>query len=449
MASKTLAHIPTGYVDFLKTFIRFQSVSTDAAYDTECIATAHWLTEQFIDKGFVVETWDGDNTHPVVVARYVQDDSLETVLVYGHYDVQPANTEDGWLADPFHLHEEKGKVYARGAVDNKGQVAIHIATVFDLIDRGELGKNVIFVIEGNEESGNDDLEGQLKQYKKTLKADVILVSDGEISGKTPVLESSFRGGGNMKVVLRTAKNHLHSGIHGGVVPNAALELSKVLGMMKDDSNKVKITGFYNDVPKISKKQKAEYAAALTAKEQQKVAGTKHIFEGKDPIAVSLGLRPTLEISGITSGYTGTGFLNIVPSWAEARVNVRTAPGQHTKKMMKSIVDFIKDKTPNYVKVEFELEPHGDAVMLDLDNNAANNVKGILKKVYKKEVILKHVGGSIPVIGVFAKLFKNTPILSVSLGNDDCNMHGVNENFTIGLIEKGLQFSEGFFKKSDA
>ena len=206
------------YKKLLKEYVSIKSISTDENYAGEMKRMVSWLSDLLKKNSFKVELLPGKKTNPVLFAEYIQSNKLETVLVYGHYDVQPGEKEDGWKSEPFTLTERAGRLYARGVVDNKGQNLIHIVTVLNLIKEGKLKYNVKFLIEGNEETGNADMRNILMKHKAKLKTDHIIVSDGEIAGNTPTIEASLRGGFNMKVTFTTAKNNLHSGLCGGAVP---------------------------------------------------------------------------------------------------------------------------------------------------------------------------------------------------------------------------------------
>lgn len=435
------------YKKLLKEFVALKSVSTDTAFKGEMIKTVTWLENLLKKGGATVELWKGKNSNPTIFATLGNNKKLPTVLIYGHYDVQPAEKADGWKSEPFTLTETKGKLIARGVVDNKGQILTHIVTALDLYKRGTLGYNVKFVIEGNEESGNPDIAGQLKKNKKALACDMVVISDGEIAGKNPTLEASLRGGGNIKVVYETAPSDLHSGLYGGSIPSASHELSKMLATLKDINNKVCIKGFYDGALKIDKKHVINNSKLGTHADFIKLAGVQSLCTEKvgknmlDPWT-QVGLRPTLEISGISSGYTGNGFKNIVPAKAEARINIRTVYPQKTKEVFALVVDYIKKSTPSYVKVKIETEEHGNPIWLDTETRESKHVMKLLEQSHQKEVLTKYVGGSIPIVADFTEIL-GKQVLLVSLGNDDCNMHGLNENYSIDLIKKGLKFSELF------
>jgi acetylornithine deacetylase/succinyl-diaminopimelate desuccinylase-like protein len=431
----------------LTEYVALKSISTDPAYKAEMVKTADWLMDYLKQFGFKTQLIRyGAEMNDVVFAEYTADPTFETVLVYGHYDVQPASKSDGWDSEPFDLVEKNGKLIARGVVDNKGQNLIHVFTVCELIRDGKLGYNVKFMIEGNEETSSPDMPFLVEKYKDLLKADYIMVSDGEIVGSTPTLEASLRGGFNFKITLTTAKNNMHSGLAGGVAPSAAHELSRLIAKLYDSKNKVTVPGFYDGVPKITADELRNTKKTGTEAEVKKLLGIKGLVseKGLNPYA-QIGLRPTLQVTGIKTGYIGDGYSNIIPATAEARINIRLVGSQKPKKIYKTITSYIKKLLPTYVSVVFEETTMNDPVKLDISKPKFVEVRNMLKKAYKKEPLIKYVGGSIPIVADFKTVLGRDTLL-VSLGNDDCNMHGVHENYRIDLIEKGLAFSRMFFEK---
>jgi acetylornithine deacetylase/succinyl-diaminopimelate desuccinylase-like protein len=285
----------------LSEYVALKSISTDAAYAREMQKTTDWLSAYLKKHGFKVSHLKGPRTNPVVFAEYTQSPQMETVLVYGHYDVQPAAKSDGWASDPFTLTERKGRLYGRGVVDNKGQNLIHVFTVCELIKEKKLAYNVKFMIEGNEETANPDMEALVKKHKKLLKSDTIVISDGEIPGSTPTLDASLRGGFNVTVKVRTGKNNLHSGLSGGVAPSASHELSRLIAKFYTADNTVAIPGFYKGAKNPTKDQLANTKKGDPLKDLLKVFGVKASVaeKGLDPYA-QIGLRPTIQVSGIAS-----------------------------------------------------------------------------------------------------------------------------------------------------
>ena len=433
------------YEQLLPKFIAKKSISTDPKFKKYCEETAEWLVELFSSHGFTTALWPGVNTNPTVFASYEVDPGLPTILVYGHYDVQPADKQDGWQEDPFSVRESDTHYYARGIIDNKGQVLIHIANVLEHIEANTLGYNVKFLIEGNEESGNTELPGLVAEHVSELACDAVLVSDGQIIGQTPLIECSLRGGGNLRITLCTATNDLHSGIYGGAVPSASETLVSLLSRLHDENNRVTIPDFYEGVAEIDKETINKHKAILSDEMASNNASVKQLLTPNNTDFLSqTGLQPALMISGVASGYVGTGFKNIVPATAEARINIRTVIGQNTDDILELVATYLKNNAPSYATVEVEIESHGDPIELSSENQIFSNVSNLLSDAFQEEPIPHFVGGSIPIIADLQKTLQK-PIMSIPLANEDCNMHGVEENFSKAVLEKGMVFSRNFWR----
>lgn len=442
-----MATLPTEYKKLASEYISFKSISTDPEFKSEVRACASWLKNLLKKNGFRVKVVRAGDSNPVIIANYEVSKDAETVLVYGHYDVQPAAKSDGWDSDPFKLTEKKGRLIARGAIDNKGQFMVHLYTILKLKKAGMLKYNIKFLIEGNEETGSGNMPQILKENKSLLTSDHIVVSDGETANNLPTMESSFRGNVSFTVTYQTAKTNLHSGLYGGAIPNAAHELSQLIGKFHKKNNSVAIPGFYDGVDSISKEQRKIHKELSKGADVCKITGVQKLLcEPGNDTCLQTGLRPSLQITGLKSGYIAEGYCNIIPSHAETKVNVRIAPSQDPKMLVRAFKEFIKDNSPEYVKVSIDVDDMIPATKLATDTPIATHIKNILKKAYaEKNVVVKTVGGSLPIMHDFQKYLKKVPV-SVSLGNPDCNMHGINENFSMKMVEKGLKFSEMFFAK---
>ncbi|HVX92996.1 MAG TPA: M20/M25/M40 family metallo-hydrolase, partial [Candidatus Dojkabacteria bacterium] len=420
------------YKELLKEYVSFKSISTDLEKKEDMLQTVEWLKNLFQSNGFEVKSLEVEGTNPLVFASYKLSDDAETVLVYGHYDVQPADKEDGWNSEPFELTERNGRLYARGVMDNKGQSFVHIFTVLELIKQKKLKYNVKFIIEGGEEVGDvDSLIKIITENKDLLTCDHILVSDGELVAGRPSFDSSFRGGMNLTVKFKVSDNNVHSGVYGGAVANSAFELSKLLAKIYDDNNVVTIPGFYNDVDEITEKQ-LKNNKRLTEIDAGKVltnVGFKALRteNNKYDFYTQTGLRPTLQVTGLKSGYIGNGYANIVPNVAEARINFRLVASQSPQRVLELFENFVRENTPEYVQSEVVASGLHDPVKLKTDSEQFSKVRKMLEESYGSEVFDYYVGGAIPVIAKMKEIF-GIDAVSVGLANDDCNMHGVDENF---------------------
>lgn len=435
------------YKALLSEFLSFKSISTNPDFKGDIDKTANWLVDKFKAYGFDSYLLEGKETNPNVFAEYHVSDDAETILIYGHYDVQPADMSDGWESDPFELDERDGKLFGRGTVDNKGQVLIHMFTIGNLVQQNRLKYNVKFLIEGNEETGNEELGGIIASNSDLLSCDHVIISDGEITSNRPTLDVAFRGGANLTIKFKTAKNSLHSGMYGGAIPSASHEMSKFIASLYDANNRVKFEGFYKGVEDITD---AEFdnnqSIEFDIDEFESITGinTLKTEQGLDFYSQT-GLRPMLTVSGLSSGYTGEGYSNIVPNTAMAKINFRFITDQDPEVILEEFENYVSEVVPDYVEYEIDKNSSWKAIKLDVSNPKVQEATELLEEVYGKKVVYKYVGGSIPVIVDFKNtLGKET--ISISLGNEDCNMHGVDENFTIDLIKKALEFSEKFFSK---
>jgi len=429
----------------LAKLIKFKSISTDSKYKTEMLRTVKVLRKLFSDSGFKTRILKGKTTNPYVFAEYRVGKDRKTVLVYGHYYVMPSGSLEEWIAEPFALTERNGRLYGRGVIDNKGQFVVHLTAISDLISSRKLKYNVKFLLEGNEETGNVEIEQVIQNNRSLLSCDYVLVSDGELTNNKPTIEAGFRGGINLTVRYKTGKGDVHSGLYGGSVPNAAHEISSLVAKFYSSDNKVKIPGFYEGVDKVTLGElKNNKALKFSKKKLCKLTGIRALKCERDTdYFTQTGLRPMLTVSGMLSGYTGEGYNNIVPSCAEVRVNFRFVASQNPKNIVNSFKKFVKRNTPKYVDYEINETASWKALKIDITSNAVRKAKNILEKSYGEKAVFRFVGGSIPVIGFFKNLLTDD-VISIPFANEDCNMHGVNENFRFNLIKKALNFSESFF-----
>ena len=307
------------YRQLLGEVLKFKSISTNKQYVEEIEATVLWFENLFKTNGFEVVTARGFG-NPIIVASVVVDEKLPTCLVYGHYDVQPAEMSDGWKSDPFTLTEREGRLFGRGVVDNKGQVLIHIATVLQLLKEKKLNKNLKFMIEGDEETGSPLMEKFVNDKKYLLTADYTLISDGEMNIESPVIEAGFRGGLNSTLTIRSAKADQHSGIFGGAIPNSAGIMANVLSKIVDESGKVLVPNFFDKVDPIEGELKENNESLpFNESEYMRVEGVNYLtkISGVDVVS-QVGLLPTIQITGLNSGYVGEGYRNSVPSVTTAK-----------------------------------------------------------------------------------------------------------------------------------
>lgn len=428
------------YKTVLADFLVLQSVSTDEAYKPEIQKTVAFLQELFDEcEQAVTAIVEGKAVNPLVVSR-IDVGAAKTLLIYGHYDVQPASMEQGWSSDPFTLAERDGRLYGRGVVDNKGQVLVHIIAALELAKAGTLAQNVVFVLEGNEETANPELSGILATQPELFACDAVLISDGGSIKERPALEASLRGGFNAEISLKTAKTDLHSGLAGGAVPSASHELIKLLDSLVDGRGKVLVDGFYDGMRAVPEDALRQNQALEVSEQPREMLGVKELISANGvDFYTQTGLYPTLQVTGVSSGYTGDGFANIVPATATAKLNVRIVGGQDPQAIYEALAAHLKSQVSDYAELTLAVDGIHEAVVLNLDTPAAATATQLLAEVYGADPITLYIGGAIPVVHDFQNVM-GKPTLLIGLGNDDCNMHGADENFRIDLIHKGLAFS---------
>lgn len=427
--------IPEKYLDLLKQFISFKSISTDKESKNDINNCVSWLENILQVSGFKVRVLKGKISNPIIYAEYIKDKRSKTVLVYGHYDVQPAQEGDGWDHDPFELTIKDERLWARGVIDNKGQFLVHLYSILELIERKELKYNIKLLIEGNEETGSSELRGILKDNLNLLKNDLILISDGTISSDHPVIEISLRGNMSGTLTFRTANNNVHSGIYGNTIPNALHELNRFISKIFGNNDKINIPGFK---PDLSLKAEADRNSKLEI--MRKLNVDKVFFSSSRNFHTRNGLEPAVIVTGIKGGYIDEGHSHIVPSSAEARINFRFPPEKDPKEYLMHFKRFMKMNIPSYVRYNWDIANIVKGVDISLKDKLKIALEETLMDVYHRKVLYKHVGGSLPIITDFKELL-NTPILSLPLANEDSNMHGVGENFDILYINKGLEISK--------
>lgn len=435
------------YKGFLNELVGFRSVSTDASFLPEIQKIVEWYRDFFVRSGFSVNVVQGyDN--PLIIADYVLDPGLKTVLIYGHYDVQPAQKEEGWESEPFELSERNDRLYARGVIDNKGQHLVHVMSVIEAIKNKVLGYNIKFFLEGNEETGSSNLEKFIKEKKDLLKADFVMLSDGEISGGGPNIEIGFRGVFNSTLKISVGSVDLHSGMYGGFAPNAIHELAKIVAQFYDKDNKLADPGFYLETtPLTDEVLENNKNIPFSETEYQRITGRKKFFTQDNlDFYTRTGLLPSVEVTGIQAGYSGEGYRNSIPHKAEAKINVRLSPTQEPEKVFQTLKNFLKKIIPDYVVWELSFDQHNKGVFIDVNNQEVINASKVLEAVWQKPVILKYVGGSLPIITYFKDIL-GLAVLSIPLVNEDCNMHGANENFELFYLEKAMEFSKKFFSQT--
>lgn len=427
--------------------LRIPSVSAKSEHKKDMVACAEAVKKNFLsagaDKAEIMQT-DG---FPVVYAEKIIDKNKPTVLVYGHYDVQPAEPLELWHSNPFEPLIKDGKVFARGSADDKGQFFMHLKALETMVKTNTMNTNIKFIIEGEEEVGSPNLGKFVKQNKELLKADVILISDSSmLSLKNPSLDVGVRGLSYIEVEVTAAKRDLHSGTYGGAVINPITVLAEMIASCHDKNNHITIPGFYDDVLAVSKKERELMAKApFDEKNYKKEIGIKELWGEKGYSTTErTGIRPTLEVNGIWGGYQGEGAKTVLPAKASAKISARLVPNQTSKKITKKLLDYFKSIAPSSVTVKAFEHHGGEPYLTPIDSNGYKAATKAIEKTFGKIPVPVRGGGSIPICTILEKELK-VKIIFMGFGLDSDNLHSPNEKYGIENFNKGIETIPYFHK----
>jgi acetylornithine deacetylase/succinyl-diaminopimelate desuccinylase-like protein len=401
------------------------------------------LLEAGADKAEVFST----EGHPIVYGEKIVDMDAPTVLVYGHYDVQPPEPLEEWKSPPFEPEIRDGKIFARGADDDKGQLFMHIKA-FELMKKtNTLACNIKFMIEGEEEVGSTSLKKFCVEHKDILKSDVILVSDTTlIAGNIPSITVGLRGLSYMEVEVTGPNRDLHSGLYGGAVANPANMLAKMIASLTDENNHITIPGFYDDVLEISREERDEMAKQPfdQNKYNKSIDIQEEVGEKGYNTIERIGVRPSLDVNGIWGGYTDEGAKTILPSKASAKISMRLVPNQKSKKIDKLFEEYFKSITPDGVRVKVKSLHGGEGYVSPIDTLAYKAASKAFEDTFGEKPIPVRSGGSIPIISDFEEVLGVKSIL-MGFGLDSDAIHSPNENYPLFNFYKGIETIPLFFR----
>ena len=447
---KTLEYINENkqrFLDELFEVIRIPSISSIDEHKPDMIRTAEALKEKLIaagvDKAEVIPS-DGN---PVVYAEKIIDPNAPTVLVYGHYDVMPVDPIDLWKSPPFEPEIRDEKIYARGADDDKGQAFMHIKAFETMVATDTLTCNVKFMIEGEEEIGSPSLGKWCSEHKDMLTADTILVSDtGMIAQDIPSITTGLRGLSYIEVKVTGPNKDLHSGIFGGAVANPANVLSQMIASLMDENNHITIPGFYDDVIEVSDEERAEMAKAPFSLDEYKKALDLEEVQGEKGFSTNerTGIRPSMDVNGMWSGYTGEGAKTVLPSVAHAKISFRLVPGQDNIKISELAKKHIESIAPKSVKVEVTPLHGGQGYVSPITMPAYKAAEKAYTETFGKKPIPTRSGGSIPIISTFEDVLGIKSIL-MGFGLESDAIHSPNENYPLFNFYKGIETIVAFYK----
>lgn len=435
------------FLDELFELLRFPSVSADPKFKADMLRTAEYVAEKLKIAGADEIEICPTAGYPIVYGEKIIDASLPTVLVYGHYDVQPPDPLDLWKTPPFEPTIRDEKIYARGSCDDKGQFYMHVKAFELMMNTKTLPCNIKFMIEGEEEVGSSNLGIFVGENKKRLKADVVLISDTSmISLEHPSLETGLRGLSYVEVEVTGPDRDLHSGVYGGAVANPATILAKLIASMHDENNHITIPGFYDDVIELTEKEREMLNRAPYNEAEYKFdLKVDDLWGEKGYTTVErTGTRPTLEVNGIWGGYIGEGAKTVLPSKAFAKISMRLVPNQQSDKVTKLFKDYFESIVPKSVKVKVTPHHGGEPVVTPTDSIAYKAAQRAILESFGKEPIPTRGGGSIPIVALFEKELGIKTVL-MGFGLDSDNLHSPNEKFDIANFYKGIETIPLFHK----
>ncbi|SEI76216.1 Acetylornithine deacetylase/Succinyl-diaminopimelate desuccinylase [Deinococcus reticulitermitis] len=418
--------------------LRIPSVSADPTRKQDLVRAAEWLQLKLQSLGFTARV-DATPGHPIVYAERLQAPGKPTVLIYGHYDVQPEAPLEEWITPPFEPTVRDGRIYARGSTDDKGQAFAHIKGAELLLAQGELPVNVKFLLEGEEEVGSPSIGDYLRAHQDELKADVIVVSDGSrFAPDVPTITYGVRGLSYVEIHVQGANRDLHSGAYGGAAPNPINALCEIIARLKDEHGRVTIPGFYDGVEPLTGEERQMWAELPHSDEEFAASIGVSALPGEEGYTTLERLwgRPTLDVNGIWGGYQGEGSKTVIAAKAGAKVSMRLVPGQDPERITRLIGEYVPQIAPPGVKAEVRPHHGGQPVRFDLGSVWVKAADRALQRVYGRPAAFARTGGSIPIVADFAQILK-TPVLFVDLGLNEDAPHSPNESFAVQDYHNGI------------
>jgi acetylornithine deacetylase/succinyl-diaminopimelate desuccinylase-like protein len=435
------------FLNELLDLLRIPSVSAKSEHKDDMMRCAEAVKQRLLEAGAdKVEIYPTAG-HPVVYGEKIIDSSKPTVLVYGHYDVQPAEPLELWHSGPFDPVIKDGKIFARGSCDDKGQFYMHVKALETMVKTNTLSTNIKFIIEGEEEVGSPNLGTFVKEHKDLLKSDCILISDSAlISMETPSIDIGMRGLSYIEVEVTGPNRDLHSGVYGGAVANPITILAQLIASLHDENNHITIPGFYDDVVVATPEEREMLAQApYDEEEYKKDLGVNELWGEKGfTTNERTGIRPTLELNGIWGGYIGEGAKTVLPSKAYAKISCRLVPNQDSHKITDLLINHLKKIAPPYIKLEASLHHGGEPYMTPIDSKGYQAAAKAMETTFGKKPIPVRGGGSIPICALFEKEL-GVKIVFMGFGLDSDNLHSPNEKFNLENFYKGIETIPYFHK----
>lgn len=437
------------FKDELFDFLRIPSISTDSSYKDKVKEAADFLLDKLkaldLDKAEIFET-DGN---PIVYGELITDESKPTVLVYGHYDVQPPDPKDLWDTPPFEPTVRNGDIYARGASDDKGQSFTHVKAV-EAYQKSETDfpVNIKFIFEGEEEVGSPSLVPFIKEHKDLLNCDMVLISDTAMFAEdTPSITYGLRGLAYMEIEVQGPNRDLHSGVYGGAVDNPANVLCEIIAQLKNEEGEIQIPGFYDEVIELTEEDREAFKKLPFDEEEYKDKLGLEALKGEQGYSTleRTSARPTLDVNGMWSGYQGEGAKTVLPAEAGAKVSMRLVPNQDPKEIAKLFKEHVESLAPETVTISVSEHHGGHPAITDLSFYGLQAAADAFEEVYEKEPFFTREGGSIPIVADFQKVLGAQSIL-MGFGLNSDAIHSPNEKFALKDFYRGIHTSANFFNR---
>ncbi len=428
------------FLDELFELIRIPSVSADSAFNKDVRRAAEFVKTKLIDAGADMAEIHNTAGHPIVFGEKIVDNDKPTVLVYGHYDVQPADPYDLWDSPPFEPEIRDGNIFARGSCDDKGQMFMHIKAMEIMKNLNDFPCNIKFIIEGEEEVGSDNLELFIRENTKKLETDVILISDTTIiNNDTPSITTGLRGLSYVQVEVTGPNRDLHSGVYGGAVDNPINVLCEMINKLRDENKRITIPGFYDDVEELTTQQREDLNNAPFELDEYKTDLDLDAVEGEKGYTTleRTGIRPALDVNGIWGGYTGEGAKTVLPSKAYAKISMRLVPHQDNDKITELFTEYFTSLAPASVKVKVTPHHGGKPAVTPTDSVAYKAASTAIEESWGKKPIPTRDGGSIPIVALFKETLQADTVL-MGFGLDSDAIHSPNEHFGLFNFYKGIE-----------
>ena len=437
------------FIEELLRLLKIPSISADPKYKQQCLQTADEVKKALGQAGCQqVEICETPGL-PVVFGQIIKDAQLPTVLVYGHYDVQPPDPMDKWETPPFEPTVRDGDIYARGSSDDKGQSYTHLKALeaYQKTDT-DFPVNIKFIFEGEEEIGSPSLVPFIEDHKELLGCDMVLISDTAMFAEdTPSITYGLRGLAYMQIEVQGPNRDLHSGVYGGAVDNPANVLSNIIAQLKDDDNVIQIPGFYDDVKELTEEDREAFLKLPFDEEEYKEKLGLKALDGEKGYSTleRTSARPTLDVNGLWSGYQGEGAKTVLPAHAGAKVSMRLVPNQDPKKVAQQFKDYVESLAPDTVEVTVEEHHGGHPAITDLSFYGLQAAADAFEEIYGKEPFFTREGGSIPIVADFQKILGAQSIL-MGFGLNSDAIHSPNEKFALKDFYRGIHTSAKFFQQ---